>query len=390
MELGGVKSFAVTVAPEVLADLRERLSRTRLADGFPAGDWDYGTDAGYLRELLDYWSSEFDWAAQEQRLQAVRHYRYEIDGVPIHFVAEPGVGPAPMPLVLTHGWPWTFWDYRKVIGPLADPAAHGGDPADAFDVVVPSLPGFGFSTPLRVAGVNFWVTADLWHRLLTEVLRVARFGVHGGDWGAFVSAQLGHKYEADVIGVHMHLLPWLEPCPMPTEGYAPDEQRWVEKAARHRAMGSGYSAVQFSKPLTIGHALTDSPAALASWLVEKRRDWTEGELESVFTKDDLCTMLTIYWATASGASAARFYGEYMRNPWQPSHERMPRVGAPTGVAVFPGELFKPPRAWAEQYYNLQRYTELPRGGHFAPMEQPDALVADIREFFRPLRANATA
>ncbi|GAA1516909.1 epoxide hydrolase family protein [Nocardioides humi] len=387
MDLRSLTPYVVEVPDGVLDDLRGRLERARLDQTFPAGDWTYGTDHRYLADLLEYWREGYDWRVHERAINAFDHFRESIDGVLVHFVAQPGVGPEPLPLVMSHGWPWTFWDLRRVIGPLSDPAAYGGDPADAFDVVVPSLPGYGFSTPLTADGVNFWRTADLWHQLMTERLGVGRYAAQGGDWGAFVSAQLGHKYPDHVVGLHLHLLPWLEPGPMPGTDYPPEEQRWAERLLRHQLWGSGYSMQQFTRPATIGHALVDSPVALASWLVEKRQAWADndGDIEAVFSKDDLCTMLTIYWVTASGGSAARYYTETRRNPWRPTSEVSPRVPVPTGVAVFPEELFKPSRSWAEGYFDLRRYAEMPRGGHFAPAEEPELLVAEIREFFRPLR-----
>ena len=378
--------FSIAVPDEVLADLRERLGRARLSPDFGDG-WEYGTDRAYLEELLAHWRDEYDWRKHEAAMNAHPHFRVTIDDVPIHFLHERGKGPDPVPLVLTHGWPWTFWDLQKVIGPLTDPAAHGGDPADAFDVVIPSLPGFTFSTPLRKAGVNWWRTADLWRTLMQDVLGYQRFGAQGGDWGAFVSAQLGHKHADALIGVHLHLVAWLPLEAMPTGDYAPDEARWGERSAAFWATGAGYSAMMFTKPQTIGHALDDSPAGLASWIVEKRRDWADsrGDVERCFSKDDLCTTLTLFWVTRSAGSAARYYGEYARHPWEPSHDRTPVVQAPTGIAEFPQELFKPSRAWIEANYNLRRYEVMPAGGHFAPMEQPEALVSEIRAFFRELR-----
>jgi pimeloyl-ACP methyl ester carboxylesterase len=293
-----------------------------------------------------------------------------------------------MPILLGHGWPWTFWDFQKIIGPLADPASHGGDPADAFDVVVPSLPGYTFSTPLTTTGINFWRTADLWVTLM-DGLGYPRFAAQGGDWGAMVAEQLGHKYADRLFGVHLHFLSPLGSYRTSVDpGDYTDEPQLLERNRRFTREGSGYASVQRTRPETLGHALDDSPVGLCSWIVDKRRSWSDcdGEVERVFSKDDLLTTVCLYWLTRSFASSARYYYEASHHPWQPSHDRQPVVEAPTAVAVFPRDVVRMPRRWAERYLNLARYTVMPRGGHFAPMEEPTRLVEDLRAFFRPLRA----
>ncbi|MBI2963271.1 MAG: epoxide hydrolase [Deltaproteobacteria bacterium] len=381
--------FTISISDEALADLRRRLERTRWAEDFANADWAYGTNGEYLRSLVEYWRDRFDWRAQEKEMNAFSHYRTTIEEVPIHFIHERGKGPRPMPLVLSHGWPWTFWDLRKVIRPLADPAAFGGDPRDAFDVVVPSLPGYGFSTPLRKTGFNFWRTADLWVKLMQDVLGYERFAAEGGDWGALVTAQLGHKYADRLFGVYVHLLAPLDVFlgTLPdAAAYGPGEEGLFEKNVHFFTAESGYSAIQATKPQTLAFALNDSPVGLCSWLVEKRRTWSDcgGDVEKRFTKDDLLTTVTLYWATQSFGTSARYYYECTHNPWRPSHQRRPVVEAPTGVGVFQ-DVVVLPRRWAERYYDLKRWTVMPRGGHFAPMEEPDLLVEDIRAFFRTLR-----
>ncbi len=385
------EKFTIAIPDGVLDDLRERLGRTRFAPDFANADWRFGTEASYLKDLIGYWRDRFDWRAVEREINSYAHYRTEIDGVPIHFIHEPGKGPKSIPIILSHGWPWTFWDFHKIIRPLADPAAHGGDPRDAFDVVVPSLPGYGFSTPLTTTGINYWNTADLWVTLMREVLGYDKFAAQGGDWGALVTAQLGHKYARHLIGVHVHLLASLGffgggGGPKP-EDFGPDEQGWLEHNRRFLTDGSGYMALQSTRPQTLAQALNDSPAGLCSWILEKRRAWSDcgGEVERRFSKDDLCTTMTIYWATQSFNTSARYYYEAAHNPWRPSHDRTPVVEAPTGAAVFLKEVMLMPRRWAERYYNLKRWTVMPSGGHFAPMEEPGPLVEDIRAFFRPLR-----
>jgi len=382
----------VTIAvPEAtLVDLRERLAKMRWPHDFANSHWEYGTNLTYLKELVDYWLHHYDWRKHEQTINSFSHYQTTIEDMPIHFIHEPGKGPHPVPLILSHGWPWTFWDFHKVIRPLADPAAFGGDPKDAFDVVVPSLPGYGFSTPLTKPGINFWRTADLWVTLMQDVLGYKKFAAQGGDWGALITAQLGHKYADRLIGVHMHLMAplsvFIGGMPEASE-YGPDEQGWYEKNLHFFTAESGYSALQTTKPQTLTYALNDSPAGLCAWIVEKRRTWSDcdGNVEKRFTKDDLLTTMTIYWATQSFGISARYYYEATHNPWQPAHNRTPVVEAPTGIAVFLKEVILMPRRWAEGYYNLKRWTVMPAGGHFAPMEEPERLVEDVRAFFRPLR-----
>ena len=382
--------FSVAIPDETIKDLKERLARVRWPDDFANSEWEYGTNLDYLKELVEYWRDEYDWRKHEASINAFSQYRTTIEGIPIHFIHEPGKGPRPMPLILSHGWPWTFWDFHKVIRPLSDPAAFGGDPADAFDVVVPSLPGYGFSTPLTKPGINFWRTADLWVTLMQKVLGYQRFAAQGGDWGALVSQQLGHKYADRLIGVHTNVLVPLDIFigGLPDASwFGPDEQGWHEKNTNFFNAESGYSALQTTKPQTLTYAINDSPVGLCAWILEKRRTWSDcnGNVEKRFTKDELLTTMTLYWVTQSFGTSARYYYEALHNPWKPSHDRTPVVEAPTGVSVFLEEVLLMPRRWAESYYNLQRWTEMPSGGHFAPMEEPELLVEDIRAFFRPLR-----
>ncbi|HEX3478716.1 MAG TPA: epoxide hydrolase [Kofleriaceae bacterium] len=383
-----IEPFQVAIPQADLDDLRARLERTRWSPEYANDDWRYGARGDYLRELVGYWRNGFDWRAQERAINAVAQFRTSIDGIPIHFVHVRGKGPRPIPLLLGHGWPWTFWDLKKVIGPLSDPAAHGGDPADAFDVVVPSLPGYAFSTPLTVPGIHFWGTAELWVQLM-ERLGYPRFAAQGGDWGALVAAQLGHKHADRLIGVHLHFctpLAAFASRPLDASEYG-DEPHLFEHNARFQRDERGYASIQCTRPQTLAHALEDSPVGLCAWLVEKRRSWSDcgGDVERVFTRDELLTTVCLYWLTRSFGSSARFYYETAHHPWRPSHDRRPVVEAPTGVARFPRDVIVMPRRWIERYYNLQRYTEMPRGGHFAPMEEPALLVDELRSFFRPLR-----
>lgn len=379
--------FVIAVPEDTLVDLRERLARTRWPDEIGNDNWEYGTRLAYLKELVAYWRTTYDWRQHERAMNTFPHYRVIIAGQPIHFIHEPGRGPKPMPLILTHGWPWTFWDFHKVIRPLSDPAAYGGDAADAFDVVVPSLPGFGFSLPLTQTGIAVREVTDRWVTLMTEVLGYQRFGAQGGDIGALVSTDLGHVYPERLIGVHLNLAIPLSRELSPASEYSDEEQGWFAKTQHFFAEERGYAAMQSTKPQTAAYGLTDSPAGLCAWIVEKRRTWSDcgGEVERRFSKDELLTTMTLYWVTGSIGTAFRSYYERAHHPWQPVHSRTPVVEVPTGVAVFPEEIIHMPRRWAERYYNLQRWTVMPAGGHFAPMEEPERLVEDIRAFFRPLR-----
>lgn len=383
-----MKPFSVRVPDEDLADLRDRLSRTRWGGDFGGDSWAYGANGVYLRTLVDHWLNEYDWRATERAINSYANFVTPIEGTPIHFIHERGKGPKPIPLLLTHGWPWTFWDFHKVIRPLTDPVANGGRAEDAFDVVVASLPGYGFSTP-ATRGVAFWEIADMWVQLMDE-LGYERFGAVGADWGAFVSAQLGHKYADRLIGLHIQLL---VPLDLMSGGmvdpalFSDDEQHWKESNQSFRAQEYGYALLQKTKPRTHAFSANDSPAGLLAWIVEKRRTWSGcgGDVERCFTKDELIDTAMIYWIAQSFGSAARLYYESANKPWHPSHNRMPVVESPTAVPVFPSEVLHQPHRWATQYYNLKRWTPFAAGGHFGPMEQPHALVTDIREFFRELR-----
>ena len=379
--------FRIDIPDPALADVFERLRRTRFPKEIGDNtDWQAGTSIAYMRELVDYWLTRYDWRAQEAEMNAFPHFRTMIDDVPVHFIHVKGKGPNPMPLIVNHGWPWTFWDMRKIIGPLSDPSAHGGDPADAFDVIAPSLPGFAFSSPLDTEGMFFNPTADLWVKLMDR-LGYDRFATQGGDIGAFVSARLGHKYADRIIGVHLTLAgATMPPYPAP-EDFAPEERGWGKKFAQFMAQGSGYMQIQRTRPQTIAFAMHDSPVGLAAWMIDKRRAWSDcgGNVESVFSKDDLITNAMLYWLTDTYASSARHYYEARPERMVPVHDRQPPVEAPTALLQFEGDVWLQPRAWAERYYNLKRWTVAQHGGHFAPIEQPELLISDLRAFFADLR-----
>ena len=381
-----VRPFKVRVSASVLADLKRRLARTRWPDEIPGSGWDYGANLAYLKELIAYWREGFDWRAQERLLNSFPQFKADVDGRGIHFVQVKGRGPSPFPIIISHGWPGSFFEMYKVLGPLTDPAGHGGDPADAFDVVVPSLPGYGFSDRPRERGMNLARMADLFAGLMTDVLGYSRFGAQGGDWGALITARLGSAYPERIAGIHLNMLPGLG-SQIP-EGEMTDEVReWRRQGEEWQLEEGGYNRLQRTRPQTLAYGLNDSPAGLAAWIVEKFRAWSDcdGEVERVYTKDELLTHVMIYWVTESINSSTRLYYEVAHTPagGPPPGQR---VEVPTGVAILPKGVARPPRHIAEAEYNIQRWTVMQAGGHFAAMERPAELAEEIRAFFRPLRA----
>ncbi len=378
----------IAVPQQELDDLRARLERTRWpADpGNPGGR--YGATREWMGDLVHHWAYNYDWRAVEAKMNAYDHYKVSIDGIPIHFQRVPGKGPNPMPLVLTHGWPWTFWDLHKVVDALADPAAHGGDPADAFEVIVPSLPGYGLSVPLTTTGVDVASIAQLWVTLMTEVLGFERFGAEGGDWGAIITGWLGHAHPESMIGVYLTLpvIPGMfgKRAPKPSD-YAPDEQWMLARADEARRATEAHVAVHRRDPQTFSYAMADSPAGLGAWLWHRRDLWCDGDPLEVFGRDDLCTLSSLYWFNTSFASSIRLYAEQFTKPAGTVHDRERVIEAPTGFGVFAKELMFVPRSVAERATDLRRWSVFDRGGHFAPAERPDAIITEMREFFRPLR-----
>lgn len=384
--------FQVHVADEVLTDLRNRLLHTRYAPDFGNEDWRYGTERTYLETFVEYWINHYDWRLHEASINSFNNFRIILDDVPIHFVHELGHGPAPIPLILTHGWPWTFWDYHEMIGPLTDPARYGGDPRDAFELVVPSLPGFAFSSPLLRTGVGSAVTSELWARLMTDVLGHERFVAGGSDYGAIVAIELAHDRPDLVMGIHVtapafsRVLRGAFERPEP-EAYAPDEAGWYEQTKKQQPHAVSHHAINRNDPQSFAYALNDSPAGLAAWLLERRRTYgdTGGDVEHSFSKDDLITSFMLFWVTETFGSSMRFYWEDSRHPWTASHTSSPGVTVPTGMAVFPKDAVLIPRTMVEQDANLVHWTVMPSGGHYAPSEQPELLVKDIREYARRFR-----
>ncbi len=405
-----VSPFTIHIPDAQLDDLTTRLKRTRFPDDFANDDWRYGYNTAYHRELVDYWINTYDWRDVERRMNELPQFRVDLMGVPLHFIHVRGKGRNPMPLLLHHGWPWTFWDLRKVIGRLTDPERFGGSAADSFDVVLISLPGYGFSSPLRTTGWNFWRTADLENTLMTRVLGYEKYATAGGDWGALIAQQHGHKYERDVIGVYTHFpaqmshyLPSHPDQPAdvaydPSLGlpaaseYSDAEAGWFERGKLFVERESGYGEIQLTKPQTLAALVADSPAGQLAWITEKRYFWGLAErgvgtaaFERVWPKEDLVTTAAVYFLTGTGGTSSRYYWECRGNPWSPSHDRFPVVGVPTAVSIFPGEIYKPPLTWTRKYFNLRQYRVHDSGGHFAPLEVPDIYVDDVRTFFRDLR-----
>jgi pimeloyl-ACP methyl ester carboxylesterase len=385
-----MSSFEIDISQGALDDLQDRLRRTRFADDFANDSWSFGVPTAYLRDLVDYWVSRFDWREQEAAMNRFAHYRAIVDGLPIHFVYERGRGPAPMPLVLTHGWPWTFWDYEQLIGPLSDPAAFGGDARDAFDVIIPSLPGTAFSSPLHTAGIGVVATADMWLQLMRNTLGYDRFAAAGGDSGAFVTARLGHAHPDHIIGIHLNFPATVTMAALGSvrqDDYSPEEREWQADPPAQERGTTAHMAVHVEDPQTLAAAMNDSPAGLAAWMVERRRNWSDcdGEVERRFNNDQLLTSVSLYWLTGTFHTSVRFYAESFREPWPLVHHRQPPIEAPTAVAVFPRELVRVPRRFMERQANLARWTVMPRGGHFAPAEEPELMVEDLRGFFRDFR-----
>lgn len=381
-----LQPFTVDVPQAVLDDLRARLARTRWPDEVPGAGWAYGTNLAYLLELVEYWQTTFDWRRLERTINTFAHFRATIDGIGLHFIHQRGRGPAPLPLILTHGWPGSFLEMLKIIPLLADPGAHGGDPADAFDVVVPSLPGYGFSDPLPRQEIRpSQAIAALWARLMTEVLGYGRFGAHGGDIGAGVTTRLGLSFPDQLVGIHLTAVtePYLGPG---APALSPAEQAYRALVERWDDEEGAYSHIQSTRPQTLAYGLNDSPAGLAAWIVEKFRAWSDcaGEVERRFSKDELLANVTLYWVTQTINSSIRLYydSRHHSNPLGQGD----RVTVPTGVALTREEVAHAPREWAERTYNLQRWVELPRGGHFTALEEPELLAQEIRHFFRPLRS----
>jgi microsomal epoxide hydrolase len=382
--VGEYEPFRVEVADEVLDDLRDRLRRTRWPNALEGTGWDTGTDLVYLQELVAHWVDRFDWRAQEARLNAFPQVATTVDGQRVHMVHARSPEPDATPLLLVHGWPGSIVEFLDVLGPLTDPAAHGGDPADAFHVVAPSLPGYTFSGPTHEVGWNPRRIAAAFAGIMDD-LGYQRFGAQGGDWGSVVTANVADLVPDRVVGLHLNFVVARRPDGDVTPLSAQDEAG-LARMAEFRRSGAGYQEIQGTKPQTLGYGLEDSPAGLAGWIVEKFRAWTDcdGEVERAFTKDQLLTNITAYWVTATATSSTRLYWETRRA----GRSALPsgRIEVPTGIANFAGEITRSPRSWVEAAYDVRWWSDIPRGGHFAAMQVPALFVDEVQSFFRQLRS----
>jgi pimeloyl-ACP methyl ester carboxylesterase len=375
-----ITPFRIDIPEADLDDLRQRLRLTRWPEPETVGDWSQGVPLAYVRELCEYWLESYDWRACEASLNALPQFRTGIDGVDVHFLHVTSPEPGALPLVLTHGWPGSVIEFRKVIGPLTDPVAYGGDASDAFHLVCPSLPGYGFSGKPAEPGWGIARIADAWDELMTR-LGYARYGAQGGDWGSAVTSALGIRHPDHLAGIHLNML---------IAGPGPDDQADLtekEKAALasfeyYRDFDSGYNKEQATRPQTVGYGLVDSPAGLCAWILEKYWSWTDcdGDPANALTRDEMLDNIMLYWLPGTGASSARLYWESIGKPVAGT------IGVPLGCSVFPKEIFRASRRWAEKAYPTLRYFgEPPRGGHFAAFEQPELFVQEVRAAFRSFR-----
>jgi len=378
-----IEPFTIDVPDAVLDDLRRRLRTTRWPDAELVDDWSQGIPLAYVREVCEYWAEEYEWRAREAALNRFDQFVTEISGVDIHLVHQRSSNPEALPLILTHGWPGSIVEFHKVIEPLTEPQRHGGDAADAFHVVAPSLPGFGFSGKPTETGWNVEKIADTWNTLMQR-LGYEHYLAQGGDWGSAVTAALGRRHPNHCDAIHVTLAMGARPTAEPS---TPEEQHAIERIQHYIEWDSGYSTQQKSRPQTVGYGLSDSPAGQLAWILEKFWAWTDcdGHPEHVLTRDELLDNVMLYWATGSATSSARIYWESFGR----GGSRDP-VTVPTGFGVYPAEIVPPVRAWlGESFPNIVHWAEFDRGGHFAAFEVPDTFVADVRECFRPRRSGAS-
>jgi pimeloyl-ACP methyl ester carboxylesterase len=401
-----LKPFKIQISDEVLQDLMDRLKSTRWAQDLNNDDSYYGISTSYLKDIVDHWIEKYDWRAAEKELNSFNQHKVEIDGQPIHFIYEKGKGPNPTPIILSHGWPWTYWHWSKIIRQLTDPASFGGDPAHSFDVIVPSLPGFGFSTPVKDGEMNFWKMAELWHKLMTETFGFEKYAAAGSDYGMLITAQLGHKYAGELIGIHlgqeMPLTIFQSERPWDlTEGHlvpadAPEALR--EGIINFQRTYASHVAVHMLDGQTITHGLNDSPVGMLAWILQRWKKWSDqkGNFEEVFPKDDIITHTMIFWVNQAIGSSIRAYSNANRYPWKPAHSRTPAVEAPVGFTFLTGDAY-PPLATIENRVDIFKNGPLAgqfntiyakafqKGGHFGPWENPEAFIEGIRDTFRLLK-----
>jgi pimeloyl-ACP methyl ester carboxylesterase len=377
--------FVIKIEQEKLDDLDRRLAQARWPDSLSDSDWQYGTNLEYMKELADYWRNQFNWRVQEQAMNSFSHFRMNVDGFGIHFIHERGRGPNPVPLMMIHGWPGTFWEMHRILPLLIDPAKHGGNPNDSFDVVIPSLPGYGFSDRPTKPGMNGPRMADLFTELMSR-LGYSRFVAQGGDWGATISTWLGLNHPDNLLLIHLNYIPGsYSPFLESTDILLESEKQFLQQKDQWYRQEGAYAHIQATRPLSLAFGLNDSPVGLAAWILEKYRDWSDcgGNVESRFSKDELLTQINIYWFTETIHSSIRLYQEAMNVPVQLKKNQ--RVEVPCCVARFAKEAPMAPREWVERGYRVERWTEISRGGHFAAWEEPGLLAEDLRASVRPFR-----
>lgn len=379
-----LKKFQIQISDKSLEDLAYRLSNTRWPNQLKNTNWERGTKKDELQSIVDYWKNNYDWREQEKDLNSLSQFQCNIDGVDIHFIYEKGKGTNPIPIILTHGWPDSFLRYKKVIKTLSDPASSGGNPNDSFDVIVPSIPGFGFSSSPEYSGYNNSRVSELWVKLMTEKLGYAKFAAAGGDMGSGITRYMALNHPELFIGIHLTDIGIIRPLLMENDesklsaieiAYKKTAQQWI-------AQEGGYMSIQSTKPQTLAYGLSDSPVGVAAWILEKFYSWSDckGNLENIFSKDELLTNVMIYWLTNTVGSTANIYYENTH-----SLPPMDKINVPTGLALFHGDVLLPPKEWAEKNLNIIHWSEIPRGGHFTAMEEPTLFTEDIRKFYRTFR-----
>ena len=373
-----MENFTIAISEKAINDLNLRLSQTRWPDEIKDSDWQYGANLSYVKELCAYWEDEYDWRKQEANLNLLHHFRTEIDGLGIHFLYEKGKGEKSIPLLLIHGWPDSFLRFQKII-PLLTQADSDGF---SFDLVIPSIPGFGFSDRPDLQGMNAEKIADIFSKLMID-LGYSEFAIQGGDWGSSISEKLAQFHKSQILGVHLTDIPYTHLFDIPSEELTKEEEEYLEAGKKWQMENGAYAMIQATKPQTLSYGLNDSPAGLAAWIIEKFQQWSDnnGNPEEQFTKDELLTNISLYWFTQTGGSAARIYYENLHTSSESSKEKLE---TPTAVAIFPKDLITSPRAFGERIFNIKSWNIMPRGGHFAAMEEPDLLADDIRNFFKNL------
>lgn len=374
-----ITPFTINIPEVQLTDLRNRINNTRWAEEECVNDWSQGIPLTYVREIADYWANQYDWRKSEQYLNTFDHFQTNINDLDIHFIHQKSPHPDAYPLIITHGWPGSIVEFHKVIQPLVDPTKHGGKAEDAFHVVCPSLPGYGFSGKPSQSGWGVEKIAETWDQLMDQ-LGYENYGAQGGDWGAAITTQIGRNIgHCDAIHINM---PIGRPTPESLQDPTDEEKSALEGLTYYQEWDSGYSKQQSTRPQTLGYGLVDSPVGQMAWIIEKFWSWMDcdGHPENTLTRDELLDNVMLYWLTASGASSARLYWESFG-----SFGGGDKVELPTGVASFPKEIIRSPRRWCEESYNITHWTTMPKGGHFGAFEQPELFTNDLRIFFKTIR-----